>query len=48
VVAEARKLKPGQAVLLFQPRREVEPAGSLLRATSTSCAWGAIEQRAGG
>src|SRR5689334_22108798 len=30
-VAEARKLKPGKAVLLFQPRLEVELAGWLLR-----------------
>ena len=31
MVAEARKLKPGKSVLLFQPRLEVEPAGRLLR-----------------
>ena len=31
VVTEARKLKPGQSVLLFQPRLEVELAGWLLR-----------------
>jgi hypothetical protein len=31
VVAEARKLKPGQAVLLSQPRLEVELAGRLRR-----------------
>jgi hypothetical protein len=31
VVAEARRLKPGQAVLLFQPRLEVELAGRRLR-----------------
>ncbi len=31
VVSEARKLKPGKAVLLFQPRLNVELAGWLLR-----------------
>jgi hypothetical protein len=31
VVAEARKLKPGQAILLFQPRLNVELAGWLFR-----------------
>src|SRR5262245_17856010 len=31
VVTEARKLKPGKTVLLFQPRLEVELAGWLLR-----------------
>src|SRR5436305_7784187 len=31
VVTEARKLKPGKAVLLFQPRLSVELAGWLLR-----------------
>jgi hypothetical protein len=31
VVAEARKLKPGKSVLLFQPRLSVELAGWLLR-----------------
>jgi predicted RecB family nuclease len=31
VVTEARKLKPGKAVLLFQPRLNVELAGWLLR-----------------
>jgi predicted RecB family nuclease len=31
VVTEARKLKPGKSVLLFQPRLEVELAGWLLR-----------------
>src|SRR6516164_7413647 len=31
VVTEARRLKPGKSVLLFQPRLEVELAGWLLR-----------------
>src|SRR6516165_4918132 len=31
VITEARKLKPGKSVLLFQPRLEVELAGWLLR-----------------
>src|SRR5262245_35254587 len=31
VFTEARKLKPGQAILLFQPRLHVELAGWLLR-----------------
>src|SRR5438874_13015801 len=31
VVSEARKLKPGKTVLLFQPRLSVELAGWLLR-----------------
>ena len=41
VVTEARKLKPGKTVLLFQPRLEVELAGWLLRANSTLCGWSA-------